>query len=316
MDLQKGESKDEKLIDLSVFFPDPAEIYPAAEAEVYAAYPGDSLFDYIDGGAEVYLAFGFLQVGMRDYLIPLAEETCFTLDVYDMGSENSAFGIFNRERYDDLPEVKVGISGASGGGSLLFWQGPYYVKIRADDEGQAVDKILMKMGTLVSKRIGPPGKAPMELELFPEKDRKKHSERYSAMGLLGFDFLRGFSASFQSETQDFKLHLCRFESESEALVAERSLVDNLKPNLEPAMDGKGFYCIFKKGDRGRFFRAGGYIAIVQGLVDSREKKDRLENIIEDFFTRVIQAAQEAKETQAVLKKSELQDSEEQGMNKE
>ena len=67
-------------------------------------YNRDTIYKHINGGAELYLAYGFKEVLVRKYLGPNNIE--MVLDIYDMGNSMDAFGVFSTEREDD--EAGVG----------------------------------------------------------------------------------------------------------------------------------------------------------------------------------------------------------------
>jgi len=144
---------------LETLFPDAASIDPRMSVEEYQEYGRDALYDYINGGAEVYLDLDFIKVGARDYVIDLGEETWFTVDVYDMSKPENASAIYDAEAHPDAASVEVGDAGYFGGGSLIFRQGRYYVKVRADDDNDAVKEILVKIAGMVSTRISGHGGA-------------------------------------------------------------------------------------------------------------------------------------------------------------
>ena len=58
-----------------------------------ATFKGKSLYDYIDGAAEVYLAYNYRQVSARRYVKP--NQPDIIADVYRMGSSEDAFGVFS-----------------------------------------------------------------------------------------------------------------------------------------------------------------------------------------------------------------------------
>ena len=145
-----------KAVEIKALFPAARDLDPAMTQEEYMEYGCEDLFDYINGGAEVYLDLEFIKVGACDYCIELEEEIYFTLDVYDMKKPINAYGIFSSEKYGTPPTVAMGVSGYLGGGALNFWSRNFYVKIRADNEGDAINAILKKMASHVAERIGEP----------------------------------------------------------------------------------------------------------------------------------------------------------------
>lgn len=285
--------------DLKAFFPEPNIIDSTMEAEKYREFDRDTLYDYINGGAEVYLDLDFVKVGARDYLIELEEETYFTLDVYDMEKPVNAFGIFSAERYGDIPEVDVGVQGYMGGGALNFWCQRFYVKIRADDDSESVERILKKMAGLVAGKMGDPGRMPAQLELFPSKHRVKGKEKYAARNLLGLGRLKGFYCPFKKKKEEITLYLSRYESEREAQQVEKLFVKRLKTPPQPAEDHEGLRFDDKYMGRGRILRVGRYLAIAQGLAGDAKKNVWRNETIGAFYEKVTEAALKEKTEKAL-----------------
>lgn len=260
------EAKSEKpgLIELQPLFPEAASINEKMEADEYMEYDRGSLFDYINGGAEVYLDLGFIRVGARDYMLEIDnEEVYFTLDVYDMGKPLQAFGIFSQERYGDIPPVEIGVDGYIGGGSLTYWTNRYYVKVRADSEGEVVNKILMTMANAINAKLGDPGKAPCELCLFPAPFKLPNRDKYSSSNILGFGYLKGFTCLYENEGQEMKLYLCPYDDAKAALEVEKKLVEKMKP--VPSKDGQGFCFDARYQGKGRIVRVDRFVIIAQGF---------------------------------------------------
>jgi hypothetical protein len=297
MALAASSEKDKKKASLDAYFPDAESIYSGMTREDYVEFGRDSLFDYINGGAEVYLDLDFMKVGAREYIAPLEEETYFTLDIYDMAEPVNAFGIFAAERYGEKTEMGLGAASYMTGGSLYFWARNFYVKIRADDEGETVDKILLAMGKQVSDKIGDPGKPPVELALFPQAHRIKGSEKYAKGNLLGFRFLKGFYCQYQNKKEELKLYLGVYGSGKEAQEAEGLLVKKMRPSPKPSEDGVGFVFDSKYQGQGRIVSAGRYLAVVQGAKGDKDSWRR--ETMEAFFKGITDAALKEKAKKAL-----------------
>ena len=52
----------------------------------------DNLYDLINGGAEIYVEFGLTKMVTVDYKAPDRKTQTVTVEVYDMGTPNGAFG--------------------------------------------------------------------------------------------------------------------------------------------------------------------------------------------------------------------------------
>jgi hypothetical protein len=123
----------------------------------------ETLYDYMDGGAEVYLAFDFREVWSRKYAGPGGRE--MTLDIFDMGSPAEAFGAFSCDRQD--PDVGIGQESEYGGGLLRFWQGRYFVTITASTDDQDAAGAVLELGKEAAKPLGPSGAKPDMVTFLP-----------------------------------------------------------------------------------------------------------------------------------------------------
>jgi len=126
-------------------------------------YDRKTLYDYVDGGAEVYLAFDFREVWTRKYTAPGGRE--LALDIFDMGTPAEAFGIFSCDRQD--PGAGIGQESEYGFGLLRFWQGRYFVTVTASAEDEETGKTVLDLGREVVKHLGPPGDLPGLVNLLP-----------------------------------------------------------------------------------------------------------------------------------------------------
>ncbi len=126
-------------------------------------YDRDTLYGYMNGGAEVFLAFDFREVFVRRYGQNGSDE--IVLDVYDMGSPAEAFGIFSCDRED--PEAGIGQGSEFGFGMLRFWRNRFFVTIMTSAEDEAVDAAILDLGRAVAAELGPDGEPPALLRLLP-----------------------------------------------------------------------------------------------------------------------------------------------------
>lgn len=133
-----------------------------------------TLYDYMDGGAEVYLAFDFREVFSRKYGGPGGRE--LTLDVYDMGSPEEAFGAFSCDRED--PGVGIGQESEYGPGLLRFWQGRYFVTIMASSDDETAGAAVLELGREAAKTLGPPGRKPDLVAFLPTESLRADRTSY------------------------------------------------------------------------------------------------------------------------------------------
>ena len=130
-------------------------------------YDARALFAYMNGGAELYLAYGFQRLRVRKF--ERSNQPPITLELYDMASSEDAWGVFSFERQDDA--VGIGQGSEFGGGLLRFWKGTHFVRIYADGEGADVDAAMLALGRATADAIRELGSEPALVAWIPGKDR-------------------------------------------------------------------------------------------------------------------------------------------------
>ena len=129
------------------------------------SFKGDSLYNYIDGAAEVYLAYHFRKVAVRRYLKPGQPD--IVAEVYQMGSSADAYGVFSLERQD--PEAGIGQGSEFGGSLLRFWKGRYFATVLGNGSGKELEEAVLQLGRDLAEGIRETGEPPRMLRLLPER---------------------------------------------------------------------------------------------------------------------------------------------------
>ena len=107
-----------------------------------ARYDARTVFDYIDGAGELFLAYGFEQLVVRRF--EKADQPPLTIECYRMASAEGAFGVFSFERQGE--NIGIGQGSEQGGGLLRFWKGRYFVSVFADGEGAVAEAAIREDG--------------------------------------------------------------------------------------------------------------------------------------------------------------------------
>lgn len=131
-----------------------------------AHYDARTVFDYIDGAGELFLAYGFQQLAVRRF--EKADQPPLTLEYYDMSAAEGALGVFSFERQGE--SIGIGQGSEQGGGLLRFWKGRYFVSIFADGEGAEAESAILHLGRLTAAAIREEGQPPRAIGLIPGRD--------------------------------------------------------------------------------------------------------------------------------------------------
>jgi hypothetical protein len=124
---------------------------------------GKGLFDYMDGGAERYLAYGFTEIGVRGYQKGASRAT---VEIYQMGGPDEAFGMYAFNSKGEHPEI--GAPATLTHGTLSFHKDRYFVRVVAMSEPAAAKSLLISLAQKTAAALpGKPG-LPAMLERLPE----------------------------------------------------------------------------------------------------------------------------------------------------
>jgi Family of unknown function (DUF6599) len=174
-----------------------------------------SLFEHIDGQAELFFKYGFQKSIFAVFKDLKHPEKQIDLDIYSMGDVLHAFGIFSRLRNEERPGG-VGLDSYFDDRSALFYKGKYFVMLYATEENLSV---LGDLARSISSKISDRSPAPREIGFFPKVALKPGSIQYFSEGLLGHQFLRrGFQGIYVNGDRESSLFLALFKSPPEAQV--------------------------------------------------------------------------------------------------
>ncbi len=129
-------------------------------------YNSRTVFKYMDGAAELYLAYDFQNLTVRRF--EKLSQPPLIVELYEMASSEDAYGVFSFEHQDEA--VGVGQESEFGGGLLRFWKGKYFVSIYAEGEGAEVESGILTIGRASANSIPATGPEPKLVGLLPGKD--------------------------------------------------------------------------------------------------------------------------------------------------
>ena len=129
-------------------------------------YNSKTIFSYMDGAAELYLAYGFENLTVRRF--GKSNQPPITVEVCEMTSSEDAYGVFYYEHQDET--AGIGQGSEFGGGLLRFWKGKYFVSIYAEGEGPDVESGILQIGMATANSITSMGTEPKLVGFIPGKD--------------------------------------------------------------------------------------------------------------------------------------------------
>lgn len=182
-------------------------------------YEGEALYEYIDGGAEIYHEYGFERVVVQDY----ASETgkSVSVEIYLMTTAAGAYGMYTFKTDSKGKWIRIGTDAQIADYYLNFWKGPYLVTLTGFDDSEETRQGLLDIARQVDSRIREEGEKPGIASLLPEEGLVPQSRKYFT-GILGlrnshpfFDWpVGGFEQGIKGDyAEGFGFFLFRFGAE-------------------------------------------------------------------------------------------------------
>lgn len=137
-------------------------------------YTHENLYDYINGGAELYISYGFRKVYSKTYIAD--NQPNIIVDVFDMNSPKDAYGVFMYSA-EEVSEL-VGQGTQYNEGFMLFWMDHYFVSIMSYPETPESKEAVVKIARTLENWIGRKGELPGILDYLPSGGLDKGSIRY------------------------------------------------------------------------------------------------------------------------------------------
>lgn len=232
-------------------------------------YFPESLFEYINGAAEIYISYDFQKLAVAQYEEEESSSN-ISLEIYDMGSPVTAFGIYSAERFPDNQFIDIGSQGYIEEGTLNFLAGSYYIKMLCFDCGENWDTYLKDFARRIDSAIDADPGFPAPVKAFPEKNLVPNSQKFILKNFMGYSYLHdGYQADYEAGENEFTAFIIEGQSE---LDAEQMLEQYLESKKDQKTD---------KGDFGyhikdRYYKniyitqAGNFLCGVMKIQDGNE----------------------------------------------
>jgi len=197
-------------------------------------YDTESIFAYIDGHAEVYLAYGMKRCVSQRYTNP-GDDAEIIVDLFEMASPADAFGVFSHDRSGEI--VDVGQGGVFRFGWLSFWKGSWYGSVTSMSGDDGVRDAVLALGRAVAEDLPGEGHVPELVSRLPADGLDSSSVCFlrsptilNAHVFVGDDDPFGLGGGAEAVVGAYELdgaavHLVviRYEDEDDAEAVERAL---------------------------------------------------------------------------------------------
>lgn len=246
-------------------------------------YTPENLYEYINGEAEIYKRYDFVEMATASYVLKVDPAATFTLDIYDMGTALNAFGIYSSYRRPELHFEEIGAEATVSELNIRFYKGQYFVQVNAGSMVPIIREIIQRIARKISESL-PAVQSIPELGLLLAEYQVEHSMRYIKNGFLGQEsFKKIFEAQYKKNKNSWSAFIALFENDEKALDAflqyEKNISDWGKI-IKPTNKMKN--CLVAETEETGMLRCqivNNYIVGVYGYKNSTEAEQALEKQI-------------------------------------
>ena len=253
--------------------PEPGFAARWAKAGQLRTFAGRDLFNQIDGGAELFLEFGFAKLRLQAYVRGKAE---LTLNAYEMESAASALGIYLMKMGRETPFPEVAARNSCEEVQLTILKGRYFVQVDNLGEVAASTTEAAALANAFLAGVAEES-APTLLDALPAEGRMAGSERlvrgpyalqpYFTFGegdilSLGGRIFGALAAYKMPDGSAFTRLIVTYPTPDSAAAALAHISANLDPYLKVTGDRSGgFDFVDFQARKGAVVRSGAVLDI-------------------------------------------------------
>ncbi len=256
-------------------------VYPALKGfkirKDYPVYAPENLWDFINGAADTYLSYNFVDLHVVEYK---KGKNVIKLEIYRHADHTMAFGIYSSERSPSFSFIDLGGQGYSADGSINFFKGNYYVKIKTYSKKPKTLQAEQTLASRVAAMLEGESTMPPMLSVFPAEGRKLNEETFINESVLGHGFLsNAFKATYEVGPDNFSIYV--IQNSSPETIRKTISTYVASTGIDPVETDEGKF-VLSDGYNGTIFLAGSddTIVIIYGLAkDQAELADKYTSAI-------------------------------------
>ncbi|MBU0764898.1 MAG: hypothetical protein KJ607_08695 [Bacteroidetes bacterium] len=238
------------------------------QIETPDVFTGQDLYLLIDGGADIFLEYGFSKVVFAKYRYAGLRK--ISAEVYYMDNDSAAYGIYSLKKCKNGKIVDVGDEGFFCGSYLTFWKSNCMAQLSGFEKDSVTEDIIIEMGRTIAEKITGSGHKPALMSLLPGEGLRNSGYVTGKIGLSNlyyFDYedIFGIKECAVGEYGSTKLFLMRYSDNEECMKWFDNAMTVIKACTrfsDLSKEDSTFIFTDHKGNSLRAGRVGEYLLIV------------------------------------------------------
>ena len=183
-------------------------------------YNANNLWDIIDGAADLFLEYDFVDLHIARYISVDSIEV--KVELYRHGSDVNAFGMYSQERDTEYNFIQLGVQGYLQQGVLNFLTGSYYIKLSTYQTGSKAQEAMLTIGRMLAGHLKQNNTMAKLFQVFPAEKKLANTEQYVARNFLGYSFLNSVYVAMYKDSSSFKIFVIESATpeKANAMLAE------------------------------------------------------------------------------------------------
>jgi hypothetical protein len=177
-------------------------------------YTANNLWDIIDGAADLFLEYAFIDLHIARYISTDSIEV--KVELYRHATDVDAFGMYSQERDTEYHFIPLGVQGYIQHGVLNFLTGSYYIKLSTYQLGDKAQEAMLTIGGRLAEHLKQHDSIPKLFMVFPSRGKLLNTEQYIAHNFLGYSFLNSAYVATYKDGSTFKVFLMELATPEKA----------------------------------------------------------------------------------------------------
>lgn len=255
-------------------------------------YDGDHLFEFIDGGADIFFEYGFGKAVKCDY--SGNSDGVIRCEIYRMTDDSAAFGIYSINASVQGKPIIIGTEALRYERYIEMWKGRHFIRIIASDSVPSNTDILEIIAKKISDRISDKGKEPglmqaLNLGVSGVRQVKYFRGQIALNNIYNFGMgsLSGFTEGISGTLNDIRLFIFTYKDDHKCREWFASAKGKMQMNRKYTnftMTESGFTVLSKTGDYFSFLPYKRFILVVSGasMADFESVTGQIQSNLDGF----------------------------------
>ena len=158
-------------------------------------FDADSLYNKIDGKADLYIESGFKQLNCQIFTNSSDSKLWVEFFVYDMGTPKNALAVFGVQKRPEGTDVGVTDFAYKTPDAVFLVKGKYYVELTGSTAYEPLVEAMETLGAAFARTVGSTAGEIEELASFPKENLEPQSFKIYISGAYGYDGFKNLYAA-------------------------------------------------------------------------------------------------------------------------